>query len=58
MDSHGNKGGRVKSSSISDFLFDEARSQELYVNRRVIHTKILHGLLREYCIECSQLPLA
>jgi hypothetical protein len=33
-------------ATLGDFLFDEARSQELYVERRSIHTKITQGILR------------
>jgi len=39
---------KVLHASIGDFLFDEARSQELYVNRRSIRTKIMQALLCEY----------
>ena len=39
---------KVLHASIGDFLFDEARSQELHVNRRAIHTKIVQVLLREF----------
>jgi hypothetical protein len=35
-------------ASLGDFLFDEARSQELYIDRRPIHTKIMQALLRRY----------
>jgi len=34
-------------ASLGDFLFDEARSQELYINGRSIHTKIMQAVLRE-----------
>jgi len=37
---------RVLHASLGDFLFDEARSQELYINRRPIHTKIMQVFLR------------
>jgi len=36
----------VLHASLGDFLFDEARSQELYIDRRSIHTKIMRALLR------------
>ena len=39
---------KVLHATLGDFLFDEARSQELYVNGRLIHTKIMQALLREY----------
>ena len=32
-------------ASLGDFLFDESRSQELYIDRRSIHTKILQWFL-------------
>jgi len=32
---------------LRDFLFDESRSQELYINHRSIHTKIAQAFLRE-----------
>jgi hypothetical protein len=32
-------------ASLGDFLFDESRSQELYIDRRSIHTKIVQRLL-------------
>ena len=35
----------VLHASVGDFLFDESRSQELYVNHRSIHTKIMQALL-------------
>jgi len=35
-------------ASLSDFLFDESRSQELYIDRRSIHTRSVQTLLREY----------
>jgi hypothetical protein len=35
-------------ASLGDFLFDESRSQELYIEHRLIHTKIVQVLLREY----------
>ena len=38
-------GLKVLHASVDDFLFDEARSQELYVDRRSIHTKIMQALL-------------
>jgi len=41
-------GFKVLHASVGDFLFDEARSQELFVNRPSIHTKVLQALLREY----------
>jgi hypothetical protein len=34
-------------ASLGDFLFDESRSQELYIDHRSIHTKIAHAFLRE-----------
>jgi len=34
-------------ASLGDFLFDEARSQELYINGRAIHTKIIQAVLRD-----------
>ena len=37
---------KVLHASLGDFLFDEARSQELYIDRRSIHTKIMRALLR------------
>ena len=39
---------KILHASLGDFLFDESRSQELYINRRSIHTKITQGLLRQY----------
>jgi len=39
---------KVLHASLGDFLFDETRSQSLYVNRRSIHTNIMHALLRDY----------
>jgi len=35
-------------ASLGEFLFDESRSQELYVEHRSIHTKIAQALLCEY----------
>ena len=35
-------------ASLGDFLFDGSRSQELYIDHRSIHTKIVQALLREY----------
>jgi len=35
-------------ASLGDFLFDESRSQELYIGHRSIHTKIAQTLLCEY----------
>ena len=35
-------------ASLGDFVFDEAQSQELYIDRRLTHTKIMQALLREY----------
>ena len=35
-------------ASLGDFLFDESRSQELYVDYRSIHTKIAQAFLRQY----------
>jgi len=35
-------------ASLGDFLFDESRSQELYIDRRSIHTKIAQAFLRQY----------
>jgi len=32
-------------ATVGDFLFDEARSQELYVDRRSIHTKLTQAFL-------------
>ena len=39
---------KVLHASLGDFLFDEARSHELYVNRRSIHTNIMQAVLRDY----------
>jgi hypothetical protein len=39
---------KILQASFGDFLFDEARSQELYIDRRSIHTKITQALLRGY----------
>ena len=36
----------VLHASLGDFLFDEARSQELYIDCRSIHTKIMQAFLR------------
>ena len=48
----------VLHASLGDFLFDEARSQELYINGRSIHTKIMQVLLRcpvrEYSSWCKR----
>ena len=35
-------------ASLGDFLFDESRSQELYIDQRLIHTKITQVILRQY----------
>jgi hypothetical protein len=35
-------------ASLGDFLFDESRSQELYIDHRSIHTKIAQAFLRDY----------
>ena len=35
-------------ASLGDFLFDESRSQELYIDQRSIRTKITQALLRNY----------
>jgi len=45
---YGEQESKVLHASLGDFLFDEARSQELYINYRSIHTKIMLVLLREY----------
>ena len=34
-------------ASLADFLFDEFRSQELYIDPQLIHTKIAQAFLRE-----------
>ena len=34
-------------ASLADFLFDESRSQELYIDPQLIHTKIAQAFLRE-----------
>jgi hypothetical protein len=39
---------KILHASLDDFLFDEARSQELYIDRRSIHTKITQALLCGY----------
>ncbi|KIM35700.1 hypothetical protein M413DRAFT_449637 [Hebeloma cylindrosporum] len=38
---------RILHASLGDFLFDQARSQELHIDRRSIHTKIIQAVLRE-----------
>ena len=35
-------------ASLGDFLFDESRSQELYIDHRLVHTKFAQACLREY----------
>ena len=35
-------------ASLGDFLFDESRSQELYIDHRSVHTKIAQGFLGHY----------
>ena len=37
----------VLHASLGDFLFDESRSQELFIDHRSIHTKIVQAFLRE-----------
>ena len=37
-------------ASLGDFLFDESRSQELYIDPRSIHTKIALAILHEYTV--------
>jgi hypothetical protein len=39
---------KILHASLGDFLFDESRSQELYIDRRPIHTKIAQAFLRQY----------
>jgi hypothetical protein len=38
----------VLHASLGDFLFDESRSQELYIDHRSIHAKIAEAFLRDY----------
>jgi len=44
----GNDFLKILHASLGDFLFDESRSQELYIDRRLIHTKIAQGILGHY----------
>jgi len=37
----------VLHASLGDFLFDESRSKELFIDHRSIHTKIVQAFLRE-----------
>jgi len=49
---------KILHASLGDFLFDEARSQELYIDNRLIHTKIMQVALREspdYYVWCKRL---
>jgi hypothetical protein len=39
---------KILHASLGDFLSDESRSQELYIDPRSIHTKIALSLLHEY----------
>ena len=45
---YGNELLNILHASLGDFLFDESRAQELYIDHRLIHTKIAQASLREY----------
>jgi len=39
---------KILHASLGDFLFDESRSQELYIDKLSIHTKITQAFLRDF----------
>jgi hypothetical protein len=50
---YGERRVKILHASLGDFLFDEARSQELYIDPQSIHTKITQAFLRECPKEVS-----